>query len=275
MALPKFTIGIEEEYQIIHPETRELTSYVQEFLDQGRIVLKDQIKPEFLQSQVEVGSRICHNDRRGPRRDRPAADGDVCELAESNGLRVGGGRHAPVLHLDRPAGHAGERYTKHERSHGRRRAADARLRHARPHRHRGPRAADRRDEPVALLPAAPAGAVDQLAVLARARHRAASPTARSSSSNLPRAGLPPSFESWAEYQSFVDTLIKTGCIDEPTKIWWDIRPNPKYPTLEFRFADICTRVDEAICIAALVLGIVAKLIQLRADNISWRATGAT
>ncbi len=61
MALPKLTIGIEEEYQIIHPETRELTSYVQEFLNQGQVVLKDQLKPEFLQSQVEVGSRICKN----------------------------------------------------------------------------------------------------------------------------------------------------------------------------------------------------------------------
>ena len=61
MSLPTFTLGIEEEYQIIHPETRELTSYIQEFLDAGRVILKDQIKPEFLQSQVEVGSKICHN----------------------------------------------------------------------------------------------------------------------------------------------------------------------------------------------------------------------
>ena len=76
--------------------------------------------------------------------------------------------------------------------------------------------------------------------------------------------------SWAEYQRFVDTLVETNCIDEPTKIWWDIRPNPKYPTLEFRFADICTRVDEAFCIAALMLAIVAKLIKLRRANVRWR-----
>jgi carboxylate-amine ligase len=87
---------------------------------------------------------------------------------------------------------------------------------------------------------------------------------------LPRAGLPPSFGSRAEYDGFVDTLIETGCIDEATKIWWDIRPNPKYPTLEFRFPDICTRVDEVVCVAALVLGLVAKLIRLRQGNVEWR-----
>ena len=61
MGLPEFTIGIEEEYQIIDPESRELTSFVQELLEQGQMVLKDQIKPELLQSQVEVGSEICHS----------------------------------------------------------------------------------------------------------------------------------------------------------------------------------------------------------------------
>jgi carboxylate-amine ligase len=89
-------------------------------------------------------------------------------------------------------------------------------------------------------------------------------------SNLPRAGLPPAFHSWAEYQGFVDTLVRTHCIDEATKIWWDVRPSPKYPTVEFRYPDICTRIDEAVCLAALNLGIVAKLIKLRRDNVTWR-----
>ncbi len=88
--------------------------------------------------------------------------------------------------------------------------------------------------------------------------------------NLPRAGLPPSFTSWSEYQRFLEILVQTNCIDEPTKIWWDIRPNPKYPTLEFRFADICTSIDDALCIAALLQAIVAKLIVLRSGNIQWR-----
>ena len=88
--------------------------------------------------------------------------------------------------------------------------------------------------------------------------------------NLPRTGVAPLFHSYQEYQREIDTLISTGCIDEPTKIWWDVRPHPKFDTLEFRVCDICTRVDEAICITALLQAIVAKLIQLRRRNITWR-----
>jgi carboxylate-amine ligase len=87
---------------------------------------------------------------------------------------------------------------------------------------------------------------------------------------LPRTGLPPSFGSAADYQRFVNSLVRTGCIEEATKIWWDIRPHAKFPTLELRIADICTRVDEAVCIAALFQAIVAKLVKLRMQNRSWR-----
>jgi carboxylate-amine ligase len=88
--------------------------------------------------------------------------------------------------------------------------------------------------------------------------------------SLPRTGPPPSFHSWSEYQRFVETLVAARCIEDGKSIWWDIRPHPKFPTLEFRVFDICTRVDEAICLAALTLAIVAKLVKLRRNNQSWR-----
>ncbi len=88
--------------------------------------------------------------------------------------------------------------------------------------------------------------------------------------NLPRTGLPPDFGSWNEYARFVDILLESESIDEPTKIWWDMRPHPTFPTLEFRVSDICTRVDETVCIAALLQAIVAKLIVLRQRHQSWR-----
>ena len=87
MGLPKLTIGIEEEYQIIHAETRELTSFVQEFLEEGREILRDQIKPEFLQSQVEVGSRICQNMKEA-RQELVTLRSQVCKLAASKGLKL-------------------------------------------------------------------------------------------------------------------------------------------------------------------------------------------
>jgi glutamate---cysteine ligase / carboxylate-amine ligase len=268
MGPTRLTIGIEEEYQIIHPESRELTSYIQEFLNTGRVVLKDQIKAEFLQSQVEVGSRICTTMAEA-RSEIGRLRRVVARLAQSKGLRVAAAGTHPFTSWTTQEVTAGERYTKHEAN-----MADV----ARQmlvfgmHVHIG--IADR-----ALL----------IDVMNQARYFLPHLLALSCSSpfwhgretglmsyrtiilnNLPRAGFPPSFSSWAEYETFIETLVATGCIDEPTKIWWDIRPSPKYPTLEFRFFDLGTRIDEVMCLTALLVGIVAKLIQLRRSNIQWR-----
>ena len=268
MALPRFTIGIEEEYQIVHPETRELTSYIQEFLDQGRVVLPGQIKAEFLQSQVEVGSRICGSMQEA-RAELVRLRRAVSRLAEANGLRVAAAGTHPLSSWSTQLVTAGERYTRHE--------ADM---------------ADVARQMLVFGMHVHVGIEDRellIDVMNQCRYFLPHLIALSTSSpfwhgretglkcyraiilgNLPRAGLPPSFKSWAEYQSFLDALIRTNCIDEPTKIWWDIRPHPRYPTLEFRMADICTKVEEAICIASLVLGIVGKLILLRQQNQAWR-----
>ncbi len=88
--------------------------------------------------------------------------------------------------------------------------------------------------------------------------------------NLPRSGLPPYFNSWADHTDFLDTLVQTKCIDEPTKIWWDVRPHSKFPTIEFRVADICTRVEDALTVTGLLVALVAKLMKLRRENLSWR-----
>jgi carboxylate-amine ligase len=88
--------------------------------------------------------------------------------------------------------------------------------------------------------------------------------------DFPRTGIPDEFESYASYERFVETLVRTGCIEDATKIWWDIRPHPKYPTLEFRVCDACTRIDEAVCMAALFQALVAKHIKLARENMSFR-----
>jgi len=88
--------------------------------------------------------------------------------------------------------------------------------------------------------------------------------------SLPRTGIPQQFGSYADYRRYVDTLLATGSIDEPTHIWWDVRPSEKFPTLEVRIPDMCTRVEETLCLAALVQAIVAKLVRLRQANQTWR-----
>jgi len=268
MPLPKLTIGIEEEYQIIDPETRELTSFIQEFLNHGRQVLPDQIKAEFLQSQVEVGSRICTNLQEA-REEIARLRRTVHEIAAGQGLRVAAASTHPFSRWREQRVTEDDRYLRYEEH-----MADVarRLLVFGMHVHIG---------------------IDDLElrmdVMNQARYFVPHLLALSTSSpfwkgrdtglksyrtillgELPRAGLPPAFQSYGEYQDFVDTLVATHCIDEPTKIWWDVRLNPNYPTVEFRFPDICTRIDETICIAALLLGIVAKLIRLRRSNVTWR-----
>ena len=269
MSLPEFTIGIEEEYQIIHAETRELTSYIQEFLDQGRLVLKDQIKPEFLQSQVEVGSRICNNMQEA-RDEVVRLRKTVCDMALDQGLRVAAAGTHPFSTWSSQQVTAGERYTKHEQN-----MADVarRMLVFGMHVHIG---IEDRDQRIDIMNQVRYFLPHLLALSCSSPFWHGRDTGLKSYrtiilGNLPRAGLPPHFRSWSDYQEFLDTLLETRCIDEPTKIWWDIRPNPKFPTIEFRFTDICTKVDEAICMAALLLGIVAKLTQLRRANLTWRA----
>jgi carboxylate-amine ligase len=268
MGLPKLTIGIEEEYQIVDPESRELTSYVQELLEGGRRVLGDQIQPEFLQSQVEVGSRICQNMRQA-RAEVTRLRSSVDEQAAAHGLKVmAASTHPFSSWMDQEVTDS-ERYTKHVE-----------------------KLAELARRMLIFGMHVHVGIADRdlmIDVMNQARYFLPHILALSTSSplwygretglksyrsivfqSLPRTGPPPEFNSWSEHQEFVQTLIKTGCIDEATKIWWDIRPHPKYPTLEFRVADICTRVDETIAIAALIQAIVAKLIKLRQANQSWR-----
>jgi len=88
--------------------------------------------------------------------------------------------------------------------------------------------------------------------------------------HFPRSGIPRAFQSWADYTYLLDTLVQTHSVPDSTKIWWDVRPNGRYPTLEIRICDVCTRVDEAVCIAAILQAVVAKLWKLRRDNMTFR-----
>jgi len=87
---------------------------------------------------------------------------------------------------------------------------------------------------------------------------------------FPRTGIPPEFSSYDEFENFVQLLVKTKSIDDGKKIWWDLRPHAFYPTIEFRVCDAATRVDEAICLAALIQAICAKLLMLRDRNLGFR-----
>jgi len=88
--------------------------------------------------------------------------------------------------------------------------------------------------------------------------------------NFPRTGVPPIMRSYTDYGELLESLVTTRCVPDGSKIWWDVRPHHAYPTLEFRVCDVCTRVDEAVCIAAILQAIVAKIWKLRRDNLTFR-----
>ncbi len=267
--LPKFTVGIEEEYQVIEPGTRELTAEVKSILEEGAAILGDQIKPEFMQSQVEVGSSVCH-DMRQARAELVRLRGTICEIADKHDLWVAAASTHPFSRWENQQITVADRYVKHEE---RLRDVARRLLIFGMHVHIG---IDDKNLMIDVMNQARYFLPHLLALstsspLWRGRETGLKSYRSIVFENMPRTGIPPVFETWSNYEGFIGTIVQTNCIEEPTQIWWDIRPHPKFPTLEFRQSDICTRVDEAICIAALIMAIVAKLTQLRLSNQSWRS----
>ena len=270
------TLGIEEEYQIIDPETRDLRTYISELLTQDQIRPKKlDLKPELMQSQVEVGSHICQNIKEA-RTEIVRLRRDVLELADENGLMIAAASTHPFARWEDQIITEGTRYKE---------LLDDMQGVARQllifgmHVHVG---FGEDPESRELL----------IAVMNQARYFIPHLLALSTSSpfwrgqntglksyrsvvfeSLPRTGIPHSFISWADYKRYEMMLERVGAfgkVDKRAKIWWDLRPHPIYSTLEFRISDICTSVDDCICIAALFQAICAKLLKLRKQNLSWR-----
>lgn len=275
---PPLTIGIEEEYQIIDPESRNLHSYISEFLSQGQKRKSGiDLKPEFMQSQVEVGSQVCQNItevRQEVRRLRRT----VFEMAEDNGLVIAAASTHPFARWDEQSITEGARYRElldDMRNVARQLLIFGMHVHIGFGHHDDP---ELKDLMIEIMNQARYFVPHMLALSTSSPFWHGQNTGLKSYRSIifemmPRTGIPHSFDSWAEYKSYENTLMKVGSFgkrDPVAKIWWDIRPHPSFDTLEFRIADICTRIDEAVCIAALFQAICAKLLQLRRENLSWR-----
>lgn len=268
MQAPSLTIGIEEEYQIVDPQTRELRSYITQILEEGRLILREQVKPELHQSIVEVGTEVCKTPAEA-RAELVKLRRAIMGLAGKNGLKIAAAGTHPFSSWHTQEITPMERYMGVRKDMG---ELAQRLLIFGTHVHIGIEdrefLIDAMNVSRYLLPhllclstsspfwmARNTGLKSYRSVIFR---------------NFPRTGIPPTFTSWAELQNLVDTMVRTNCIPDGSKLWWDARPNWKYPTLEFRLCDVCTRVDEAVCIAAIFQAIVAKLWKLRRDNITFR-----
>jgi len=267
MRAPSLTLGIEEEYQIIDPETGELRSYIQEILEGDRVTIQE-IKPELHRSVVEVGSTVC---------DTPAELRDevvrlrrtVYDLASEAGLTIAAaGTHPFSSWLDQEITPL-ERYVTIQED--LQEIARQNLIFGM-HVHVG---IEDKDFLVDAMNVSRYFLPHLLCLSTSSPFWQGRNTGLKSYRsvvwrNFPRTGIPRIHSSWAAYQGMVDSMVRCGSIPDATKIWWDLRPHPLYDTLEFRVCDICTRVDEAVCIAALFQAIVAKLWKLRRDNLTFR-----
>jgi carboxylate-amine ligase len=275
---PPLTLGVEEEYQIIDPATRNLHSYITELIaEDAQRESKLDLKPEFMQSQVEVGSRPCRNIKE-IRDELIRLRRATCEMARNNGLRIVAASTHPFARWDEQNITDGVRYKELLDD---MQGVARRLLIFGMHVHVGfghKQHPENKDLMIEIMKQARYFIPHLLALSTSSPFWHGRNTGLKSYrsvifESLPRTGIPYAFDSWAEYYSYERTLDRVGSFgkgDTVAKIWWDIRPHPVYDTLEFRICDICTRVDEAVCIAALFQAIVAKLLKLRRQNLSWR-----
>jgi carboxylate-amine ligase len=267
MKAPSLTLGIEEEYQIIDPATRELRSYITEILNGEHLVLGE-VKPELHQSMVEIGTRVCRTPAEA-RAELVRLRGTVMELAGKSGLVIAAAGTHPFSSWLTQEITPLERYLGVKQD-----LADLaqQLLIFGTHVHVG---IEDRDFLIDAMNVARYFVPHVLTLSTSSPFWMGRDTGLKSYRsiifrNFPRTGIPPTLNSWTDYAALVDTLVRTGCIPNASKIWWDIRPNHSYPTLEFRLCDVCTRVDEAVCVAAILQAIVAKLWKLRRDNMTFR-----
>lgn len=264
----RFTIGVEEEFQIIDPATCELRSHVMQIVSAASPDILDQVKREMHESIVETGTRICENVGE-LRIEMHRTRGELVAAAERAGLQVAAaGTHPFSSWIDQVISE-GERYKNiveelqqlarsllifgmhiHVAMPDKQTTIDLMnmVRYFLPH----------------LL------ALSTSSPFWMGRNTGLKSFRTTVFRRFPRTGVPEQFESWSEYENFVNLLVKLNCIDNGKKIWWDVRPHPTFGTLEFRMCDVTTKIEEAVAIAALTQAIVVKLHRLYTHNQSWR-----
>jgi glutamate---cysteine ligase / carboxylate-amine ligase len=268
MDLSCFTLGIEEEFQTIDPHTRELRSHMSRIVDEGQVKLQEQVKAEMHQAVVEVGTVICKNIQEA-REDVINLRRYVIEIADRVGLKIVSAGTHPFSHwADQPIT-PNPRYDQiiEELQEAARSNLIFGL-----HVHVG---IPSREVGVHIMNVARYFLPHVFALSTNSPFWEGRNTGYKSFrtkvfDKFPRTGLPEHFNSATDYDNFLQLLIKTGCIDNGKKIWWDLRLHPFFDTVEFRICDAQLRVDETIALAAVMQAIVVKLYKLMSSNLSFR-----
>ncbi len=262
-----FTLGVEEEYMVIDPKTRELKSHEQKIVQEGHKIIKDKVKAEMHQAVVEVGTDIC-KDIEEAYKDVATLRGTISQIAGDLGLAMGAAGTHPFSHWD------SQLITDHVRYHQivneLQEAARSNLIFGL-HVHVG-----MMDRKLAIHIANSARyflphvyALSTNSPFWEGRLTGYKSFRTKVFDKFPRTGIPDYFESIEAYDNYVNLLIKTNCIDNAKKIWWDLRVHPFFDTVEFRICDVPMTIMETIAIAALFQALCAKLYKLRNSNLNF------
>ena len=269
MKRPSLSIGIEEEYQTIDPETLDLRSHIQsEILPKAILSTNSRAKAEMHQAVIEVGTHVCKNIQEA-RADILELRREMISLANANGLLLGAASTHPFADWKAQEIYPDERYRQVVED--MQLVARANLVFGL-HVHVG---IENRNTAIHIMNSLRYFLPHILALSTNSPFWMGMETGFKSYrckvfERFPRTNIPDVFANWAEYETFLNLLIKTNCIDNGKKVWWDIRPHPFFDTLEVRVCDIPMRLDETIAIAALIQATVAMLWKLHASNKSYR-----
>ncbi|HBL27018.1 MAG TPA: carboxylate-amine ligase [Acidobacteria bacterium] len=263
-----FTLGIEEEFQLIDPETRDLRSHVQQLLESGRDVLKDQLKAELHQSVIEVGTNICA-DIHEARREVVRLRSQLARIVRQSGLTIAAAGTHPFARWQDQLITPHPRYE--EIIEDLQQVARANLIFGL-HVHVG---IEDRETAIHIMNAARyflphIFALSTNSPFWEGRNTGFKSYRSKVFDRFPRTGIPDHFVSVSEYDNYVKLLIKTKCIDNAKRIWWDIRMHPFFNTLEFRICDVPMSVEETLTLAALCQAVTAKLYKLIKKNLGFR-----
>jgi carboxylate-amine ligase len=262
-----FTIGIEEEYMVIDPNSRELKSHEQKIVTEGQKVIRDKVKAEMHQAVVEVGTDVCR-DVHEARKDVANLRKTISHIAGDLGFRVGAAGTHPFSHWESQLITDHVRYN--EIVNELQEAARSNLIFGL-HVHVGMESREMANHIANstryFLPHI--YALSTNSPFWEGRQTGYKSYRTKVFDKFPRTGIPETFESIEAYDNFVKLLVRTNCIDNAKKIWWDLRVHPFFNTVEFRICDVPMTVDETICIAALFQAICAKIYKLRLRNMNY------
>lgn len=263
------TMGIEEEYLLVDPRTRDLANNPPpDFMEDCRKELGERVCPEFLRSQVEIGTPVCA-DIKEARAHLTALRRGVRDVAKKHGMMLMAASTHPFAQWSQQSPTQADRYETLARD---MQGAIRRMLICGMHVHVGIEDPDLRVDLMnqvayfmphllALSTSSPFWGGQQMGM--RSYRLAVF-------DGMPRTGIPEQFTGWSDYERLINRMVKSGAVEDATKLWWDLRPSARFPTLEMRVTDVCTRIDDALAIAALYQCLLRMLMRLRRINQRWR-----